>query len=88
MSDNEAWQSVLATDVTGRHFTMEASGTHNEGTMRAIEVEEASGYIWFIGSDGNRVVGCPPESGQVFVLSDGSIRVGIPYVGALTIDAD
>jgi hypothetical protein len=87
MSDNEVWQSVLNTDVTGRHFTMEAPGAHSEGTMKAIEVDEASGYIWFIDSGDNRVVGCTPELGQAFFLSDGSIRVGILNAGALTIDA-
>lgn len=87
MSDSETWQSVLATDVTGRHFTMEESGARNEGTMQAIEVEEVSGYIWFIDSKGNRVAGCSPDLCSAFFLSDGSIHVSLPYVGSLTIDA-
>jgi hypothetical protein len=86
MSDSETWQSIVDTAVAGRHFTKEVGGVHSEGTMKAIEVEEASGYIWFIDSDDNRVFGCSPGLGQAFFLSDGSIHVGVPNAGALTID--
>lgn len=88
MSDSAAWEPVLTTDVTGRHFTMEESGNRTEGTMKPFVVDEAAGYVTFVDSNDNEIAGCTLDHGSAYFLSDGRICVNMPYLGALTIAAD